>query len=190
MDTIKNLVLSVNTFASFEGCKFPGFTLEGLWTHSLEVGHLARQIIELEYLPRSFGQESLIAGLLHDIGKLVLAVNMPGGYETALQLAQKESLPMHRAEEMTLGVNHAEVGGYILSLWGLPGRVVDAVAYHHEPERLGATFLNPAVAVFLANAAVHRMTSGDAVRVDESRLQFLTSLDIGEALLCWIYANV
>jgi HD-like signal output (HDOD) protein len=186
IDTIKSLVLGVNAFASFEGSKFPGFTLEKLWNHSLSVGAIARRIIESENAQRSFGDESFVAGMLHDIGKLVLALNLSEDYQKAFTLSEAESIPLHKAEESLFGVNHADVAGFILSLWGLPPRVVDAITFHHEPHLSGATALNPVLAVHVADAAEHQQGCSDKTPSATVDLEFLTSLGLNEMVPQWM----
>ena len=155
IDTLKSLVLGVNAFARFDGLKTPGVSIEKIWTHSLEVGAVARKIIEAEDGPRGFAEESFVAGLLHDIGKVVLATNLPE-YQKVLAHAAHDKIPLFQAEEQAFGANHADVAGYVLSLWGLPTRVVDAISHHHMPEPTAATGLNPMIAVHVADAAVHK----------------------------------
>src|SRR5687768_15469746 len=184
IDTLKSLVLGVNAFASYEGTKIPGVSIEKIWAHSLEVGAVARRIIESEDVPKSFGDESFVAGLLHDIGKVILAVNVPE-YQQVLARAAKEKIPLFVAEEEAFGANHADVAGYVLSLWGLPTRVVDAISHHHHPEPTAAASLNPMIAVHVADIAVHKKMGLEA---PESRLskEFLDSLGINEHLERWM----
>jgi HD-like signal output (HDOD) protein/CheY-like chemotaxis protein len=185
VDTMKSLVLGVNAFSSFEGTKIPGISLEKLWAHSLEVGSIARKICQEENVPRQVGEESFIAGMLHDIGKVVLAINLPAEYEQVLQRATKENIPLFMAEEESFGANHADVAGFVLSLWGLPTRVVEAITHHHEPQVLAPDSLTPAVAVHLANAIVHHKANAAYA---ESTLQkpVLTSIGVNDTLTNWM----
>ena len=187
IDTIKSLVLGVNAFASFEGSKLPGFTLEKLFAHSMSVAATAREIIRSEDGARNVADQSFVAGMLHDIGKLVLALNLPTEYDQAFRLAQTEQIPLHISEETVLGVNHADVAGFILSLWGLPASVVDAISYHHQPDRSGATSLDPVVAVHVANGAAHRgQQPGEGSFPSVLNVEFLNSLGMSEPLPRWM----
>ena len=88
---------------------------------------------------------SFSAGLLHDIGRIIIAVRMPEQMTAITAEAANRNLPQFVVEQERLGFSHAEVGGYLLGLWGLPFSIVEAVAFHHEPERcteLGAVALS------------------------------------------------
>lgn len=184
-DTIKALVLGVNAFSSFDGASIPGLSLESLWNHSIEVGATARRIMQEEDVPAAFGEEAFVAGLLHDIGKLILAVNLPEAYKNALEVAHREEISIWEAETRNFGVNHADVGGFVLSLWGLPVRVVEAITYHHEPESFGATSLNPVIAVHVANHAVHSK-GNNPNRPEHLNSEFIASLSLENRLPHWM----
>ena len=184
-DTIKALVLGVNAFSSFDGASIPGLSLESLWNHSIEVGATARRIMQEEDVPAAFGEEAFVAGLLHDIGKLILAVNLPEAYKNALEVAHREEISIWEAETRNFGVNHADVGGFVLSLWGLPVRVVEAITYHHEPESFGATSLNPVIAVHVANHAVHSKGNSPN-RPEHLNSEFIASLSLEHRLPHWM----
>jgi HD-like signal output (HDOD) protein/CheY-like chemotaxis protein len=185
IDTMKALVLGVNAFERFEGTRIQGLAIEKLWAHSLEVAGASRRIIESANVPRIYLDESFVAGMLHDIGKVVFAINLPSEYGQALARAQAEQVPLYRVEEEIFGANHADVAGYVLSLWGLPSRVVEAITFHHDPEISAATGLNPATAVHLANAIVHHKNSpGYSKQV--LRKDFLETIGIRAELSEWL----
>jgi putative nucleotidyltransferase with HDIG domain len=162
LDIIKALVLAVHAFSSFEGRKTGPISLETLWTHSLEVASLAKRIAQSAGAPKAIVDESFVAGMLHDIGKLALASNLPDEYAKIFELSKGKGLPLPAAEEMILGANHADVGGYLLSLWGLPPGVVDAINYHHDPERGSLDGFTPMTSVHVADALVREAElSGD-----------------------------
>lgn len=185
IDTVKALVLGVNAFSSYEGAKISGLSIEKIWAHSLEVGNAARRIIESENAPKAFGDESFVAGMLHDIGKVVLAINLPGEYQKVLARAEQEKMPIFMAEEQAFGANHANVAGFVLSLWGLPTRVVDAITHHHEPELSLATSLDPVIALHVANAAVHGKEAPEAAAA-RLRTGYLESIGVMEKMSTWL----
>jgi HD-like signal output (HDOD) protein len=96
-----------------------------------------------------------MAGLLHDVGKLVLAANLPQQYEEALQRMQTEGLADWQAEQAVFGTSHAEVGAYLLGLWGLPEPIVEALAFHHSPSACTDRSLSPLTTVHVANGLAH-----------------------------------
>jgi HD-like signal output (HDOD) protein len=95
-----------------------------------------------------------VAGLLCDVGQLVLVTGAPERqYVTQAEAAQR-GIPQHEAELATWGTTHAEIGAYLLGLWGLPVQIVQAVAEHHAPERGGADHVGLAQLVWLASCIV------------------------------------
>ncbi|MDB6039798.1 MAG: Response regulator, CheY-like, partial [Verrucomicrobiales bacterium] len=87
-----------------------------------------------------------------DIGKIVLAANQSKTYPTVLNMVKSQQIQLWEAERLVFCVDHADVGGYLLGLWGLPVPVVEAVAMHHAPGRAPAQPFSPLTAVHLANA--------------------------------------
>jgi putative nucleotidyltransferase with HDIG domain len=99
-----------------------------------------------------WADEALLAGLLHDIGYWVLAQESPGELAEAIVLAARERIPLHVAEARIIGASHAQVGAYLLGLWGLPSSIVDSVAYHHEPASAPQREFGPLAALALTRA--------------------------------------
>jgi HD-like signal output (HDOD) protein len=77
--------------------------------------------------------DAFTAGLPHDIGKIVMAGNIPDQYGITLAETREQGRPAWEVEMSLLGYNHAEIGAYLLGLWGLPLSVVTAVGWHHQP---------------------------------------------------------
>ena len=162
LDTIKSLVLAVNAFSSFDGRETDPISLTALWSHSLEVADWSKRIAFSERVDKPTVEECFISGMLHDIGKLAFAVNLPEDYRKAATLAEAEQLSLSEAEESVFGANHAEVGGYLLSLWGLPTSVVEAISSHHDSKAIcNSPELTPLVAIGAANSFSHEK-KGDA----------------------------
>ncbi len=133
LDTVKALVLTLQAFSQFDDAALGALPLEPLWQHSLHVGALARCLAALEQAPAAVVNDAFSAGLLHDIGKLILAANLPGLYAKRAPLMAAEGIDECEAERRLFGAAHAETGAYLLGLWGLPPALVEAVAYHHQP---------------------------------------------------------
>lgn len=103
-----------------------------LLTHSVAVGVAAEQLAEaLQLRPTD---HLFTAGLLHDLGKIVLGTFVKVEVEPIRQLAFEEGIAFDAAERRVLGIDHAEVGSVLLTDWGLPPDVVEVVRYHHSPE--------------------------------------------------------
>ena len=125
--------------------------------HSVRVAACARDIT-LATCPndRVLADEAFLAGLLHDVGQVVLAGVAPLVWRELERLAVAGALPMHEIEARQGRVSHALVGAYLLSLWGLPPAVVEAVAFHHTPERLSEHAFDASIAVHVADALTVR----------------------------------
>jgi HD-like signal output (HDOD) protein len=98
--------------------------------------------------------DAMLAGLLHDIGYWILAQECPQDLDKAVKLAVSSGIPLHAAETRIMGASHAEVGAYLLGIWGLPYPVVEAVAHHHQPERVVQADFDVLGALVLAHSLV------------------------------------
>jgi len=149
----------------------PGYDVEanGLWGHSLSTGMAAEYIGQRE----SFGDFQLsvafTAGLLHDIGKLILnQIHTPKTRTDIRNRIALESLSRVEAERSVLGVDHAEVGACLLQKWGLPEVIIEAVANHHSP--VGQPAIQLSAVVYLANCAAHICASAPGSDAHAGRL--------------------
>jgi HD-like signal output (HDOD) protein len=134
LDTIKSLVLSINAFSQLETRELEGFSLAALWNHSLGTAAAAKRIAQIEGAGPKVADEAFVSGLLHDAGKAALAFNFPQEYAQALRDPVDGEVDRLGAEQRAFGASHADVGGYLLGLWGLPVPVVEAIALHHQPQ--------------------------------------------------------
>jgi len=151
LDAIKALVLSINVFSAFNTRRIPFFDLEGLWQHSLAVGGYARQIMTLSRCDRELAATAFLSGMLHDIGKLVLAVNFSDTYRALLQTVPEASGDRLAQEREMIGTTHAEIGAYLMGLWGVEASILVAIGFHHSPLDSQETALGPLTAVHAAN---------------------------------------
>lgn len=145
---LKGLALTTHVFATMEGKRIPGFSLEEFQAHSVATGQLARRFLS----DPKRAEEALTAALVHDIGKVVMALSVPAQFSAAARKARAGGIPAHKVEMEMIGITHAEVGGYLLSAWGLPFTVVEAVAYHHDPSAVTEGPLDVLAAVHVAEA--------------------------------------
>jgi putative nucleotidyltransferase with HDIG domain len=156
-ETTKSLLLLAHSFSYFENINSRDFSVERLWRHSLAVGRLAEALARAERVEARVVSESFTAGLLHDLGKLVLAANLPEDYGRAMRLARDQGLSGCAAEETVIGASHAEVGAALLGVWGLPLDIVEAVILHHAPGWLLDRAFCPLSAVAAANWLCHEL---------------------------------
>ena len=135
-DTLKALILSIHVFSSFaEGVELYGLSLAEMWRHSMTVGRLASSIVSSELVEREIVEEALVAGILHDIGKLVM-LKIPEQYRQIREFIGESGSGFVEAEYAVMKTSHAELGAYLLGLWGIPDNIVVTVAFHHRPSKL------------------------------------------------------
>ena len=155
LETVKNLVLSIHIFSQFDQTKLETLSLDALWNHSMAVGAFAKRIALAENIDQKSADEIFISGLLHDVGKLVLAAHLSDKYVAALALAADEGIEQSEAEQRIFDASHGEVGAFLLEFWGLPDSLFVAAAFHHNPGKHPDKDFNPLVAVHVANVLEH-----------------------------------
>ncbi len=130
-DTVKNIAISASIKNIFDSAKDEsGFNLKGFWWHSLMCAVLSKSIAtKIGY---SSPEEAFLAGLVHDIGKLVLWINFTEQYKDIIE-SSHENIDLLLAKEIQLGASHPEVGAWLIKQWKLKSFISDAVLYHHEP---------------------------------------------------------
>ena len=129
---IKNLVLTIKLFKLLEGNDSKTKFYTQIWNHSNEVAENVRKICSIKGYPKSLKDDAFLAGLLHDIGKLILIDEFEDYFNNVSEIMKAEQIPFHEAEKKLLNADHAELGAYLLGVWGLPDPVVEAVALHHD----------------------------------------------------------
>ena len=155
--TIRALVLSTQVFSQFDQETIRVFSIDGIAKHCWMTGVLARRIAEAEQRDSKISDQCFLAGLLHDLGYLILAAGLPEQYTKVLQAARDSNRPVWEVEQAELSASHAEVGAYLLGLWGLPTPVIEAVALHHQPAAATFKGFSPVIAVHVADALAHSL---------------------------------
>ena len=160
LENLKSFVLMAEMFSQAKDKPLAkGFSLDELWQHGLSVGQYAKTITEAEGESQSIIDDAYTAGLLHDIGLLILASQLPAEFNRAIEHARNGQYTLVEAERELFGANHAEIGGFLLDLWGLPSEVVDAITWHYYPSSAPVTEfsgketckVSPLTAVHVAN---------------------------------------
>jgi len=153
LDTLRTILISLAFHSTLVRLKSPALDYRLLWRHSIAVATGTRLLAQMVRLPSV--EEAFLAGLLHDLGKLLIDQIFPTEFARALREAITHQMPLFLAEAMTIGHDHAEIGGWAADIWKLPPTLVDSIASHHAPETDRKEALLPPLA-YAANLLAHQ----------------------------------
>ncbi len=185
LDAIKALVLSINVFSAFNPRQMPFLDVGLLWEHSLATGGYAKQIVTYRRLGREQATAAFLAGMLHDIGKLVLAVNFSDVYRRFLGTAPAAPDQRLAREREAIGTSHAEIGAYLMGLWGLEPTILSAIAFHHRPLDSQTASFGPLTAVHVANGFDHGLRASSTDGGEFLETAYLTALQLADQVPAW-----
>jgi HD-like signal output (HDOD) protein len=155
VETVRTLTLSIHVFSRFDKNAATAARLAALWEHSVSVATLAQRIAAAETGDKAMAEECFAAGLLHDVGKVILLGEKPREYAEILARLDAGMGSIEALETEALGCSHAQLGAYLMSMWGLPMLLVHAVAFHHRPSSAIEDGFSPLTAIHCANALAH-----------------------------------
>jgi HD-like signal output (HDOD) protein/ActR/RegA family two-component response regulator len=165
LEAIKALVMALRFLAEHSHLK-PGYlSIEQLWQHSTNVAQIARDLVLFETKERTLASQAFAAGLLHDLGKVVLVTNFDDLYGRVHSLARNQPVPLWEIEKEMFGANHGEIGACLMGMWNLPAPIVEAAALHHEPPLGEHESLTPLAAVHIANVLERELRPSEDYRV-------------------------
>lgn len=150
--TTRNLITAAAVTGCFAAGQCAGFNDKAFWRHSIATAACARVLARRMRFNQDY---AFTAGLLHDIGRLVLVTTYPERYSEALAYRTANDCEMIEAERAVLGVDHVAAGAALAEHWNFSDTMRLAIAWHHEPEQAGAGFL--AAIIHVANAIVHAL---------------------------------
>ena len=180
-EAVKSLVIGIHVFLQHDHIKPLYFSISQIWQHSTAVAAGARLITQMETGSAERAAEAYTAGLLHDIGKLVLANNFEAQYNAVQKAARDLHQSLWEAEVKEFGVSHAELGAFILGRWGMPMTLLEATAWHHQPGRSASQEFTALTAVHIANALEHELhgskDSGSPSTLDRFHIEALGLTD-------------
>lgn len=179
MNTVRSLVLSAQVYSKFAPGRLGSFSADALWKRLMRCGELAQAILRREGANPTETENAFAAGMLHDMGKLMLADGLPDEFENTLHRAAGEKISPLEAEEQVLGATHAGVAAYLFGLWGLPASIVEAVAFHHTPEKSPLKKCTALTAVHVASVLTD--DSGEA----ECNMKYLERVGVADRLNDW-----
>ena len=183
-DILKALVLYLQSCSEI---KMPvGVSLDEISSHGVRVGNLAREIARMEGHNKDTCAEAFLAGLLQNIGSLIILGNFSEEYKKIVSESARGDNKIWEVEKGVLGASHAEIGAYLLSLWGISQSVVEAVAYHNEPSKCtNDNYSFVLIAVHAANAMEKDSTLGPAFIENEFDFDYLEKQGLSDRLPDW-----
>ena len=184
VDVIKSLALYLQACATIPIPK--GISLERISKHAIAVGTLARDIAKLEGKGSKVCGDAFLAGILQNIGSLIILSGYPNEYEQITREANESNLPVWKVEKNILGASHAEIGAYLIALWGLPTSIAESVAYHNSPSECPDQNISFALtAVHAANALEKEPGLGAAFVENYFDFEYLEKLGLIDRLPAW-----
>jgi putative nucleotidyltransferase with HDIG domain len=160
--------------------------MERIWDHSLTVAKTARLIMLRLTSAQRLANDAFTAGLLHDIGRIVLATNLPADYREVLDASRESGLPLHMEEIRQFGINHTQVGAYLLGIWGMPAALVETAALHHAPSHTETPEISLLTAVHVANVLAHAQRPDDEGIPDPALdVEYLENLGLPITIEAW-----
>ena len=197
-DTIKNLALTISVFHVFKKQDGQLLNLEDLWYHSLGVALAAKQFAlqsPILAADKAMPEQAFICGLMHDIGKIAFAKNLPNEMAEILQQTRSGTIAQHEIEKNILGFNHQKAGQAMAASWNFPEDYQTVIRLHHTPSAavIGEPKLAALVmAVYLGNNLAKTLHLGESTDPHLTAVtpENLNSLKIDEQSLAEISQQI
>ena len=143
------------------------FDISQFWKHSLAVAVTSMNIAQLS--KKESPDNCFVGGLLHDVGKVILAQYFPKLFENVWSTLQNEHLTFYQAEKKKLPIDHAVIGAHLATKWQLPAGLIEAIRWHRDfkPESKSANFVQN---IYLANFIVNAYDLDPELRLDLSTM--------------------
>lgn len=189
---LRSLALSSQLNNQFKSSNdWDRFSFEQLNQRSLLVARLAQAICRRAGANKITQDQAFLAGLLHDVGVLIMASHDADQYKKLLNYSVKKQKPIYLVEKASFGFFHGEVAGALLALWNLPPQVIEAVMLHHVPHLSKETSFSPLTAVHVADAMLPSVqVEGDCDLASRLSLRYLDQVGVMEEVPQWrIVAN-
>ena len=130
-NTVRNAIVSLGVINSFSGIKsLEGFDISDFWKHSLAVAVVSKSLAENTKIASP--DSCFVGGLLHDIGKVILAQYFQDLFEKVWNAAKKENISFYEAEKKEISIDHAIIGAHLATNWELPESFIDVIRWHHD----------------------------------------------------------
>jgi len=185
-EMLKMLVVSASIFSMFDRAVLKHFSMERFWAHSQAASKLAGAIASAEKAETSVVETARMGGLLHDIGRVLMASSFPAQFGEAQRLAKEGAGTLCEVEKRVIGASHAEFGAYLLNLWGLPELLVEAVAWHHLPQMCPHNSFHILTGVHVADALLQEVEEYESTAAGAALdLEYIGRLNLLHRLPDW-----
>lgn len=156
-DVLKALCINIHSFDTLMNDKIKGYSTQLLQQHTISVGNISKNIAQQLGFDKNRCNEAFMAGALHDIGKLVYYKYFRNTYKVIVDESKVQNKPVWEIEKDIIGISHAEIGAYLLSIWSFDDEIVEGVCYHHAPSL--STDISPKIltCVHIANTVEHNI---------------------------------
>lgn len=176
LDVLRSLVLSTHVFRAASPQVAQALDLDALSRHSSMVAAFARRFAATCELDKRVRDEAFLAGLMHDVGKILLAQYDPKQLAKVQQRTADAAASHPEVERELIGTTHCHAGAYLLSVWGLPHSIVEAVAFHHAPAECVTEGITPLTCVHVAEEAFRVARTGAKVCSGHLDLGYLEAI--------------
>lgn len=185
IELLRDLILKGGFIRTIDNDLLSLFPIARIFRHSRTVRTLAGRVAAALSTDPHEADEAAVAGLLHDIGRMVLIASRPEVYQALLGAPEASTRSVHELESRAFGVHHGQLGGALMLLWGIPGRIADAIAAHHNP----AAADNPAspvvTAVHVADALAHQLEREEKQQASRLDTDYIESLGLSSFVPEW-----
>lgn len=186
---VQDLILASSIISQFNGMAAEFVSMESFWEHSFACGIASRELASEKRLPKA--DKFFIAGLLHDMGRLILYSRAPQSAQKVFELYHQEKILLTDAEKRVLGFDHQQIASAVMQLWRFPNNLVQAVAYHHNPDSADLARVEAAV-VHLADHLTNAMQLGSSGEryVPPLNMRAWETLGVATSVLPGIVASI
>ena len=160
LKTVEALILTDGVFLKLSERQVKEFHATALQEHCVRVGVLAKAICRTEHMSGDDLDIASMAGILHDAGKILLIAKFTEKFAEAIRISRTQQIPLCKVEYDLLNVTHAQLGGCLLELWGIPNPIIEAATFHHDPWQCLGNEFSIISAVYIADAIDHMLCCG------------------------------
>ena len=185
IETITAIVLSQSVFRNYESLKHREIDLRRVKGHCWETACLAQHLCREKKLPKKTGEEAFLAGLLHEVGRFMLADNFPEQFGAACDEARQSKIPLAVCLRRVFQATSSQMSAYVLDLWGCPGPVIHSILFQDNPEKDQTPGFSMTSALYAADHLASRKSPPDSFALEEWNTSYLQAIGCAEDIPTW-----